>query len=62
MAPFSSPPRLPWGLKWWLSLVDLNKTPNTAKQIETKLQFVDLRRQVFLSISLLFLFFFFLTS
>ncbi|CAL2236332.1 unnamed protein product [Prunus armeniaca] len=46
MAPFSSPPRLPWGLKWWLSLVDLNKTPNTAKQIETKLQFVDLRRQI----------------
>ncbi|CAL8165635.1 unnamed protein product [Prunus armeniaca] len=45
MAPFSSPPRLPRGLKWRLSLVDRNKTPSTAKQIETKLQFADLRRQ-----------------
>ncbi|CAB4267736.1 unnamed protein product [Prunus armeniaca] len=46
MAPFSSPPRLPRGLKWRLSLVALNKTPSTAKQIETKLQFADLRRQL----------------
>ncbi|CAL8998045.1 unnamed protein product [Prunus brigantina] len=38
MASFSSPPRLPRGLRRRLSLVDCNKTPNTAEQIETKLR------------------------
>ncbi|CAL8155733.1 unnamed protein product [Prunus armeniaca] len=44
MASFSSPPRLPKGLRLRLSLVDCNKTPNTAEQIRTKLQLADLRR------------------
>ncbi|BBG96122.1 Sugar isomerase family protein [Prunus dulcis] len=45
MASFSSPPRLPRGLRRLLSLVDCNKTPNTTEQLETKLRFADLRRQ-----------------
>ncbi|CAL8155758.1 unnamed protein product [Prunus armeniaca] len=38
MASFSSPPRLPKGLRLRLSLVDCNKTPNTAEQIGTELR------------------------
>ncbi|XP_020414115.1 extensin-like [Prunus persica] len=45
MASFSSPPRLPRGLRRRLSLVDCNKTPNTTEKIETKLRFADLRQQ-----------------
>ncbi|KAM2027904.1 hypothetical protein ACFX1T_020133 [Malus domestica] len=42
---FSSPPRLPTRLRRRLSLVDCNKTPNTAEQIQAKLRLADLRRQ-----------------
>ncbi|TQD78551.1 hypothetical protein C1H46_035912 [Malus baccata] len=42
---FSSPPRLPTRLKQRLSLVDSNKTPTIAEQIQTKLRLANLRRQ-----------------
>ncbi|CAN6584543.1 unnamed protein product [Malus baccata var. baccata] len=42
---FSSPPRLPTRLRRRLSLVNSNKTPTTAEQIQTKLRLADLRRQ-----------------
>ncbi|XP_068307561.1 uncharacterized protein [Pyrus communis] len=42
---FSSPPRLPTRLRRRLSLVDCNKSHNTAEQIQAKLRLADLRRQ-----------------